>query len=352
MRHYCIIAFTYLLILTFSHSHIRLAAQPTFHGAVSAYYSYSVQRPPDHLRMYSTQPATNGQIAIDLAVASMSWKTSSIDFDIALQAGTWADANYVGADADWKIVNQATVRVRPDSAWSIGAGIGPSHIGQEGAINARNMLLSRSLIADYTPYYNATIDVTFAPSQQWTFAVYALNGWQQIVDVNDELSFGTKVDWNPSENTTLSWNTYVGNDEAEGDPSRLRLHSNFYADHRWSESVRSVFFFDVGAKKRANASAYDRAYYVALKTSWMATSILRLGGRVEYMHDPNTVLVMSSPDQFKVVGVSVGADLFVTPYAMVRFETRAFRGTEDVFPTSKGLAPRDLFFTLALSTYL
>lgn len=329
-----------------------VAQQPVFHGAASVYYSYSVQRPPDHLRLYSTQPARNGEIAVDLAVASMTWSTEFVDVDVALQAGTWADANYVGDDANWKVVNQAYVRLKPDSVISFGAGIGPSHIGQEGAINAKNMLYTRSLIADNTPYYNAMVDVTFAPSQQWKFALYVMNGWQQIVDVNDELSFGSKIDWQASSSTLLSWNTYVGNDEPNGDAGRLRLHSNFYLDHRWNDQFRSVLLFDVGARRRSNGGGFDKAYYVALKSSWQATSLLRIGGRVEYMHDPWTILVMNSPEAFKVVGASLGCDLTITPQVMGRFEVRGWSATESVFPAESGLRRRDLFFTVGLSTYM
>lgn len=346
-----IIGWVALVILPFSHSPIR-SEEPQFHGALSAYYSYSIQKPPDHQRAYSTQPARNGEIAVDLALIAASWKTTYVDVDIALQAGTWADANYVGDDAAWKMVHQAMVRIKPDSIWSIGAGIGPSHIGHEGAINARNLLMSRSLIADHTPYYNTMVDVSFQPTSQWKFVLYTMNGWQQIVDVNDALSFGTKVDWLPSNGTILSWNTYVGNDEPEGQPGRLRLHSNFYADHQWSEAVRSVFLFDVGARKRVNSSTFDPAVYVGLKTAWQWTSWLRLGGRLEWMQDPKRVLVISSPEQFQVIGASLGADLTVTPWALIRFETRAFRATESVFPSQNGLRSRDLFFTLGLSTYL
>ena len=319
-------------------------------GALCLYYSGSILSPPDNQRAYTTQPARSGTIAVDLATFSLGWRTRSAELTIGLQAGTWADANYVGLDEGWRYVREASVKFNFDSTvWVVG-GLFPSHIGHESSINAENMLLSRSMNADLTPYYVAGAGVAFTPTSTFKAVVYVLNGWQKVVDNNDQLSFGSKVDWTYAEHSTVSWNTYVGNDEPIG-AARLRIHNNFWLDHAISETVRAVLMGDVSMLENRATGGMDVAWYAAVKGGWRFTQLFRLGARVEYMNDPDNVLALSGP-AFQTVGASLGLDVFPMEHILLRSEVRSLNASEAVFPSSTGNEKSDLFFTIAIAAQL
>lgn len=328
---------------------VRAQTSPPFtlSGALNVYYSWSVQQPPDGQRAYSTQPATNGQVAVDLAVISGQWSSERFDARLALQAGTWADVNYVDGDEGWKVVHEANVRFRVDSVFSVIAGIVPSNIGHESSINARNFTLSRSLNADLTPYFMTGAGVILRPSADLKFAVYAVNGWQRITDNNGQLSGGTTVEWQPSASTTVSWNTYVGNDEPDGQ-ARLRIHNNAWIDHAFSPTVQAVLMGDVSLLRNRLNGGFDAAWYVGLKGAWQPSEIVRFAVRTEAMNDPDNVLARSGP-AFETIGMSLGVDLLPVEPVMVRFEVRSLHASQEVFPSSDGMARNDLFGTVALA---
>ncbi len=322
----------------------------TLSGALSLYYSGSTLNPPDNQRAYTTQPARNGTIGVDLATFSLAWHTKAAQLTIGLQAGTWADANYVDLDAGWRYVREASVRFNFDSTVWILGGLFPSHIGHESSINAENMLLSRSLNADLTPYYVAGAGVKYTPSSSFRVVAYVLNGWQRVVDNNDQLSFGSKVEWGYSDNSTVSWNTYIGNDEPIG-AARLRIHNNLWLDHAISETVRAVLMGDVSLLENRMTGDYDVAWYGAVKGAWRLTQLFRLGARVEYMNDPDNVLALTGP-AFQTVGASLGLDVFPMEHILLRSEIRSLNASEAVFPSDVGFEKSDLFITLAISAQI
>ncbi len=337
----------FMALLTAVSARAQTSLPFTLSGALSLYYSWSVQQPPDGQRAYSTQPATNGQIAVDLAVITGQWSSDHVDARLALQAGTWADVNYVDGDEGWKVVHEANVRLRVDSVFSVIAGIVPSNIGHESSINATNFTLSRSLNADFTPYFMTGAGVIFRPSGHLRFAVYAVNGWQRITDNNDQLSGGTTVEWQPTSATTVSWNTYLGNDEPTSQ-ARFRMHNNAWIDHRFSPTVRAVLMGDLSLLRNRLTDTYDAAWYVGVKGAWQAARIVRFAARTEMMNDPHNVLIRTGP-AFETIGLSLGMDLFPADPLMVRFEVRSLHATQEVFPSSSGMARNDLFGTVALA---
>ena len=323
------------------------APRLTFAGAVNAYYSYSILEPPANVRAYSTQPARNGTIAIDLAMLAAQWQTDRVDLRFAVQAGTWVDANYVLDDEGWKYVREANVQVNLDSVFFVTAGILPSNIGHESSVNAENMLLSRSLNADATPYYMTGAGAIYVPSSSWRFAVYAVNGWQLIVDNNSQLSFASVAEWMPSNATTVSLRSYIGNDDSVG-AARLRIHNNAWIDHRFGSTLRAVLMGDVSLLKNRTTDEFDVAWYGGLKGAWQFTDLFRLGGRVEIMSDPKNALFRLGPP-VEIVGFSAGLDVIPADNLLVRLEVRSLNAAQAIFPSDDGLQSRDLFGTLAFS---
>ena len=63
----------------------------------------------------------------------------------------------------------------------ITAGIFTSHIGFESAVSKDCWTLTRSILADNSPYYESGARLTYTSNNnKWLISALALNGWQRI----------------------------------------------------------------------------------------------------------------------------------------------------------------------------
>jgi hypothetical protein len=339
---------TYFVVLLHNSA---VHAQPiSLSTVVSSYYSFSSLGGRDHTRSYTTSPAVDRQISIDLAVVKAQYTAPRVSATVALQAGTWADVNYVGGDESWKYINQATVGGNIDSTWWIRVGIMPSHIGQESPVSKDNLLFSRSMIADATPYYSTGAQFGWTPGRNLDVFLYVLNGWQRIFETNNSLSFGSQLVFKPTPRTTVNWSTYLGNDQPDTSLSRIRIHNNFFWQQQLSDALDMVVLFDVGAMRSAATRNLEGAMYGGVKVRYAILDQLKFGGRIEYMHDPNMILTTSTVP-FKTVGGSLGLDYLPDTNILIRTEGRVLRSGQNTFPTGVNSKKLDAFFTIGISIW-
>jgi len=295
-------------------------------------------------------PALDRQISIDLALVNFAYTSPRVSAVLGLQAGTWANANYLGADEGWKYVHEASVGMNIDSSIWLKVGIMPSHIGQESSVNKDNMLFTRSMIADATPYYSTGLQIGSTTSNTFKFYFYVLNGWQRITENNNDLSLGSQIVYTPSKSATINWSTYIGNDEPSGTESRTRIHNDLWWRQVFSDAFELVAVFDAAAMKSQFSNTVDKAYYGALKARYALLDELKINSRVEYMHDPHSILTASTVP-FKTVGGSVGLDYSPTSNLLIRAEGRVLRSNQESFPIGENSKRLDAFFTVGISVW-
>lgn len=105
---------------------------------------------------------------INLAMAKASYKGKRLQVNVGLMAGDYARYNLASEPALLRHVYEANIGWKFSSAISLEAGILPSHIGLESAISKDALTLSRSFIAENSPYYEtgAKLNVAFLPNGQ------------------------------------------------------------------------------------------------------------------------------------------------------------------------------------------
>ena len=69
-----------------------------------------------------------------------------------------------------------------------------AHTGLEGWITRDNLTYTRSLIAEFSPYYEAGAKLTWTASPEVTAQLDILNGWQNISNYNTPPAVGIRVD--------------------------------------------------------------------------------------------------------------------------------------------------------------
>lgn len=327
-----------------------------FSGYVEGYYSYDFGNPDNHNRpgfIYSHN--RHNEASANLALAKVNYSTNNIRGNLALMAGTYANANLAAEPETLKNVFEANVGVKVsknESLW-IDAGIMLSHIGFESAIGKDCATLTRSMLADNSPYYEAGVKLGYtSKSEKWYLAVMYLNGWQRIqrIDGNQTPAFGTQLTYKPSAKALLNWSTYIGNEQPDS-IRKWRYFNNFYGQFKVSEKVNLTAGFDIGVQESfANEDNYDVWYSPVFIAQYKPTGKVQLAARAEYYQDKNGVIIATGTENgCKTYGFSANFDYLPAENVMFRIEARTLNSKDDIFLKDNDPTNSNVFITTALA---
>ena len=150
-------------------------------GFLETYYAYDFSSPTTDSKlpfMYNYNRHNEFNVNNGLIRAQLQYGNTYAS--IAVHAGTYVDDNY--ASEDIKLVSEAYVGMylNDNKKSSIEVGIMPSYIGFESATTATNLTLTRSILAENSPYFMTGIKYNYKPSDKWSFSGLVTNGWQRI----------------------------------------------------------------------------------------------------------------------------------------------------------------------------
>lgn len=326
----------------------------TVNGFVDAYYSYAFSRPPTRERSYTTQPLRHNEFNLNLAMIDVKHQGETFRGRFAFQTGTYVQSNYAVEPTLLKNVLEASVGTRlGENVW-IDIGIFPSHIGLEGIVSKDNWTYSRSMLADFSPYFETGISVTAAVSERVSLRGLVLNGWQNIQETNNDKAVGTQLQYKPAGSVLLNWSTFIGNEQPDSAASRLRFFNDLYAVLTLSEQWSLDVAFDIGFQKQtAGNSSYDSWNAASLMVRHTINKQWAITGRVEYFFDGKGVLIPTgTPDNFQTVGGSLNVDYSPVALLLWRVEARLLDSKSPIYPTRTGFTQRDGFVTLSAAISL
>ena len=310
----------------------------TISGYAEAYYTYDFNRPLNNTRpgfVYSHNRANEANI--NLAFLKANFSNGKTRANLALAAGTYMNANLAAEPGVLKNIFEANAGVKISNTadlW-IDAGIMPSHIGFESAIGKDNWTLTRSILADNSPYYEAGVKLgyTTKDSKLYLAAMY-LNGWQRIqrVDGNTTPAFGAQLTYKPTAAVTLNYSSFIGNDKPDS-VRQLRYFNNFYAVLQLSSKVGITAGFDFGAEQIAKGTSEVNTWYspvVILRYAPDAKNTIAVRG--EYYSDKDGVIISTgTPGGFKTFGGSINYDRAIGSNAVWRVELRTMNSEDAIF---------------------
>ncbi|WP_439583015.1 porin [Dyadobacter bucti] len=329
----------------------------TVSGYAEAYYNYDFNRP-----LNNTAPGflynfnRTGEVNLNLGFIKANYSADRVRGNLALAAGSYINANYAAEPGVLKNVFEANVGVKiakNANLW-IDAGIMPSHIGFESAIGKDNWALTRSLVAENTPYFESGVKLGFTSKDEKLYlsAMY-LNGWQRIqrVDGNTTPAFGTQVTYKSASSVTLNYSTFMGNDKPDS-VRAMRYHHNFYGIFQFTEKFGVTAGFDYGTEQKAKgSSAYNNWFVPVLIARYSPSPKVNIAARGEYFQDKNGVIIVTGTENgFKTFGVSANIDYAVFPGVLWRLEARNLSSKDRIFleradgGTSGGISQKDNFF--------
>ena len=310
----------------------------TFSGYAETYFQYDANNADNNSRpgfIYSHN--RNNEVSLNLGFLKANYETEKVRANFALAAGSYMNANYAAEPGVLKNIYEANVgfKVAKNQNLWITAGIFPSHIGYESAVGADCFTLTRSIMAENSPYFEAGAKITYiSPNAKWELTGLYLNGWQRIqrVDGNTTPGFGHQVVYRPSAKVSINSSSFIGNDKPNNVRQKRYFH-DLYAAFEVTTKVKLLAGFDMGWEQAAPQSdEYNKWYGASVMAQLMATDKLNFGVRGEYYQDKKGMIIASGrPNGFVTYGVSLNADYKITPNVMWRTEIKNYSSKDAVF---------------------
>ena len=332
-------------------------------GFVDGYYAYDFNRPASFDRAFTTQPARANEFNVNLAFIEATLSATRLRGRVAFQAGTSVQSNYAAEPAIGSVSGPPLARTIQEayagyqvtrSLW-IDGGIFYSNMGMENWVSRDNPTYTRSLVADYSPYYSSGVRATWQATPRLAGRVDVVNGWQNISETNTDKGAGVRLDYALTPSTAVSYYNFVGNETG----SRLRVFNGVGTKASLTSRVQVLGEFDVGTQQRDPSARGGHAtwYGATLVGRVQVTPVVGLSGRLERFDDGDQVLIVTGPRSpaFRANGASVGLDVAPQPRVLWRTELRGFRGNDRVFPARDATGARsrrDAFAVTSLALTL
>ena len=345
--------------IAFSVNAQKLDSAITLSAYAEAYYSFDMAQPDNHLRpgfFYSFN--RHNEVNLNMGMIKLAYAKNNVRGNLALMAGTYPQYNLAAEPELLRSVFEANAGVKLSKTkelW-IDAGIMPSHIGFESAIGKDCWNLTRSMLADNTPYYEAGARLSYtSPSGRWYASGLLLNGWQRIarVDGNNTPAFGTQLTFKPSGSTTFNWSTFVGNDKPDT-VSQMRIFNNLYAQLQLTERFGLILGCDIGMEEAASGDSANMFLTPIVIPRYKFSDKTYVAARWElYQDEYGVIIATGTPNGFNTMGYSLNFDHWIAPNVVWRLEARMLQSEDKIFADADGEATEtNIFFTTSLAIAL
>ncbi|MFL5753203.1 MAG: porin [Bacteroidia bacterium] len=310
----------------------------SFGGYIETYYTYDFNKPRNHERpSFLYNHIRHNEVNVNLALLRANYETDRVKVNLGLMAGTYPQYNLAGEQAMLRNIYEANVDyklTKKQELW-LEAGVFTSHIGAESAIGKDCWTLTRSIMAENSPYYLSGARLHYTTkNQKWYAGLSYLNGWQRIQRApgNSTPCFGTQLTYKPNKNFSFNSSTFIGNDKPDT-VKQMRYFHNFYAIMQFSKRIGVIVDVELGMEQKSkNSSDYNKWYAPGIIVRYSASGKIDIAGRYEYFNDSKGVLIPTgTPNNFQVSNYSLNVDYKPTANMMFRIEGRYFESLDDIF---------------------
>ena len=327
-------------------------------GFLDVFYVYDFNEPQGEKRQpFFFNHNRHNEFNLNLGLVKLGLDQTKYRANLALQIGTYVNDNMAAEPGVLKNIFEANVGIslnKKNNIW-IDAGVLPSHIGFESAISMEDLTLTRSILAENSPYFETGARLTFTPSEKWELAGLILNGWQRIqrLEGNSLPSFGTQVTYSPNQAVTLNWSTFIGTDDPD-ETRRMRYFNNFYGVFRVSNKFEFIAGFDIGTQQRSKgSSSYDIWLSPIVIGRYSFSDKWKSALRAEYYQDETGIIIPTdTPNGFQTTGLSLNVDYLPAKFIICRIEGRWLNSKDDVFETKTDMTNNNFIIGTSIAIRL
>jgi len=324
-------------------------------GFLDVFYVYDFNTPKGEGRQpFLYNHNRHNEFNLNLGIIKANISHSKYRANLGLHSGTYVNDNYAAEPGLLKNISEANVGIalhKNKNIW-LDVGIFSSHIGFESAISADNWTLTRSLLAENSPYYLSGAKVTYEPNAKWAVIALVCNGWQRIrrVEGNHLLSFGTQLTYKPSDNILVNWSTFLGTDDPDA-LRRMRYFNNLYTQWSISPQFGVIAGLDIGWQQKSfKSTAYDKWWSPVIILQYKINSRWKSAFRSEYYQDASGIIISTvSKDGFKTASVSWNLDYNAAANLFCRMEVRYMQSQDDIFEYESSFTNKNIILASSLA---
>lgn len=302
-----------------------------FHMGFDWYYTHNQKVQETSILPYFVSFGHNREIQQNLIYADLKWDKRRYRVHAVPAIGTFMDQNSASEKGIFKNLLEANVGFKlwkKRNIW-LDAGVLGSPYTNENPYSQEHLTLTRTLAAEYVPYYLAGARASWQIDERWKVCVLLLNGWQQIHDINGQKSLGTQVEFKLNERDLLNWNTYIGKEGISGEANYgMRYFSDVFWTHGFSENISVASCAYAGIQNNSDkTNDFWWQANTAIRYSTKKFGSVSLRG--EYFSDVNNAVIPSQilDNGFKCVAFSVGYGYRLLSTMLVRLEYRRLQST-------------------------
>jgi hypothetical protein len=200
---------------------------------------------------YMVSSARVGEVNVNLAALDLRYQTDRLRARIMPGWGTYLDANY--APGEPRVVEaSAGFRLKTRREVWVDAGVLGSPFTNESAISKDHLMYTRSLAAEYVPYYLSGVKLSYLPSARWNWYAYLVNGWQQVRDQVRGPGLVLQSEFRPNAHVLVNGNLFAGREQSTTGEVGMRAFADLYVV-RQIGSPRGLLAHDRRCLRRAPA---------------------------------------------------------------------------------------------------
>jgi hypothetical protein len=269
--------------------------KPDVSAYLEMYFHYDLDDPGGIVQQpcFVSYAEKNG-INANLALLQIKKDDEQTRGHLGIMTGNYAQYNLAAEPDLLRHIYEASLGVKIKKFAWLDVGVFPAHIGCESAIGSQNFNLTRSLIAENSPYFETGARLSYDRGKKWSFALLLLNGWQNIRETNKGKALGTLVTFKPSSSFTINSCGFAGNEKPDT-AKQYRLFHDLNITWTKNERFSMILAADVGIQQResgkSGAQNFDAWHGGSLQFRWSPWKKVSVGLRFEEYWDENKIII-------------------------------------------------------------
>jgi hypothetical protein len=310
---------------------------------LDAYYAYdlgtSVERDFND-RQLTGVAAFNNEFRLNLLSLEMAHQTDDYRFGIRLRYGD-VPLLLIPVDKQYtRYLQLAYMGVAFSSKTWVDIGCLNNPIGFEGT-NSANWLCSNSVAGYCEPGGIIGVRVTQQCTDNLSLAIGLYNSYSIISANNTNKSIIASVNWTPTDNVSMAYNTSIGDEAPSGTQEQLQSFNNLYVSWSPFDRLDVIAQADAALQKNSKNLNPDSTHS---GTASFVSGVLALRYRisdklyascfVEAMNDPSGFITngaAGSSGRLHTNGFALGLRYLPTPNTFLRLEYSFLKADQNIF---------------------
>lgn len=272
----------------------------TFGGYVESYYQWNFNDPDNGITHFRGFDNRHNAFTISNVALTAAADVASVVGKLTLQVGATPSTYYLaepslpGAAATnasnlelWKYIQEALAGYRFPvlNGLLVQGGIFLSPIGPEGVAVKDNWTFSRSHLFFGLPFYHTGVRATLSLTDHWAATVAVVNGWNSVVDNNDEKSLYAQINFTLGSTLATSLLYFGGVERAPDAPEGRAWRNTFDAHATWaiSDALAVQVHGDVGFEPNEFGTSWWAAGHLGAR--YQLLSFLYVAARGDYFYE-------------------------------------------------------------------